>query len=383
LPIISVFKITMAFSDFLKKIGIGSTPDSVVGIDIGSSSIKVVQLKKERGVAKLETYGEVALGPYAGMAVGQSTSLPPEKLVEAIKDLFKEVNINATSASLSVPLRASLLKLIEVPKIEERNLDQMVSLEARKYIPVPITEVALDWMIVPSHEYSETQTSSMPTAEGEARKIPKMEVLIVAIHKSIISAYGEIINKLGLKATPLEIETFSASRANLSNELNAVAILDLGASASRLLIVDYGVAKASHVISKGAQDITLSLQKSLGLSFAEAEEAKRRLGAIGKVEGGDLNAVISPTLEYIFYEAQKILIAYQKKYSRPITKVILTGGGAQLKGIVVLAKKEMEVEVEIGNSFKKIEVPAIMEKALAENGSGFGVAAGLALRGLQ
>ncbi|HRY62926.1 MAG TPA: type IV pilus assembly protein PilM [Candidatus Paceibacterota bacterium] len=373
----------MAFSDFLKKIGIGSTPDSVVGIDIGSSSIKVVQLKKERGVAKLETYGEVALGPYAGMAVGQSTSLPPEKLVEAIKDLFKEVNINATSASLSVPLRASLLKLIEVPKIEERNLDQMVSLEARKYIPVPITEVALDWMIVPSHEYSETQTSSMPTAEGEARKIPKMEVLIVAIHKSIISAYGEIINKLGLKATPLEIETFSASRANLSNELNAVAILDLGASASRLLIVDYGVAKASHVISKGAQDITLSLQKSLGLSFAEAEEAKRRLGAIGKVEGGDLNAVISPTLEYIFYEAQKILIAYQKKYSRPITKVILTGGGAQLKGIVVLAKKEMEVEVEIGNSFKKIEVPAIMEKALAENGSGFGVAAGLALRGLQ
>ncbi|HBM45427.1 MAG: Type IV pilus assembly protein PilM [Candidatus Nomurabacteria bacterium GW2011_GWF2_35_66] len=373
----------MAFSDFLKGLGVGQTPSSVVGIDIGSSSIKVVQLKKEHGVAKLETYGEVALGPYGGMSVGQAMSLPPEKIVEAIKDLFKEVNITATSASLSVPLKASLLKLIEVPKIDEKNLGQMVSLEARKYIPVPMSEIALDWMAVPGHEYNETQTSSVSEPEGGPKKVPKMEVLIVAIHKNIISAYEEIINKAGLKAVPLEIETFSASRANLSNEINAVAILDLGASASRLLIVDYGMARVSHVIGKGAQDITISLQKSLGLSFAEAEEAKRRLGAIGKVEGGDLNTVISPTLEFIFYEAQKIMLSYQKKYSRPITKVILTGGGAQLKGILPLAKKELEIEIELGNSFKKIEVPAIMEKALAENGSGFGVSAGLALKGLQ
>lgn len=373
----------MAFSDYLKKLGITPKPTSVVGIDIGSSSIKVVQLKKERGIAKLETYGEVALGPYGGMSVGQSMSLPPEKIVDAIKDLFKEVNITATSASLSVPLKASLLKLIEVPKINQKDIDQMVSLEARKYIPVPITEVALDWMLIPTREYSDTQTSSEPAPADEAKKTPKMEVLVVAIHKSVISAYQEIINKVGLKTVPLEIETFSASRAILSNEINATAILDLGASASRLLIIDYGVARASHVIGKGAQDITLALQKSLGLSFAEAEEAKRRLGAIGRVEGGDINTVISPTLEFIFYEAQKILLSYQKKYSRPISKVILTGGGAQLKGIVPLAKKELELEVELGSSFKKIQVPAIMEKALEENGSGFGVAAGLALRGLQ
>lgn len=373
----------MAFFDFLKNLGFNQAPQSVIGIDIGSSSIKVVQIKKERGVAKLETYGEVALGPYGGMAVGQSMSLPPEKIVEALKDLFKGVNITTTSASLSVPLKASLLKMIEVPKVDEKNLGQMVSLEARKYIPVPIAEVALDWMSIPGREFGETKTSSVSAQEGHPEGVQKMEVLIVAIHRSIIAEYEEIIRKAGLKAAPLEIETFSASRANLSNEMNAVAILDLGASASRLLIVDYGVARVSHVIGKGGQDITLALQKSLGLTFAEAEEVKRRLGAIGEAEGGDLNTVISPTLEYIFYEVQKMLLAYQKKYSRPIMKVILTGGGAQLKGIVPLAKKELELEVELGNSFKKIEVPAIMEKSLAENGSGFGVAAGLALRGLQ
>lgn len=371
----------MAFSDFLKNIG--KAKPSVIGIDIGSSSIKVVQLKKEGSVAVLETYGEVALGPYGGMAVGQVTSLPPEKIVEALKGLFKEINITTAEASLSVPLRSSLLKMIEIPKVADKNIDQVIQLEARKYIPVPISEVFLDWMPIPTRIYNETQTSSISIPGSDTGKIEKTEVLVVAIHKSIISAYEEIISKASLKASPLEIETFSASRAILSNELSALAIIDMGAASTRLLIVDYGVARASHVIGKGSQDITITLQKSLGVSFAEAEEAKRRLGVIGQVEGGDLNTVISPTLEYIFYEAQKILLAYQKKYSRPITKVILTGGGAQLKGVIPLAKKELEIDVELGNSFKKIHVPAIMERPLAENGSGFGVAAGLALRGLQ
>lgn len=372
----------MAFSDYLKIFGLESAPTSVVGVDIGSSSIKVVQLKKEKGIARLETYGEIALGPYGGLSVGQATALPPEKIVEALKDLFREVNITTLSAGLSVPLRASLLKLIEIPKIDEKNIDQMITLEARKYIPVPINEVAIDWIAIPSHEFSDTQTSSTPSS-GEIKKVPKMEVLVVAIHKSIISSYEEIIKKAGLKSLPLEIETFSASRAILSNEISAIAILDMGATSSRLLIVDYGMARVSHVIGKGSQDITIALQKSLGLSFSEAEEAKRRLGAIGQAEGGDLNSVISPTIEYIFYEAQKILLSYQKTHSRPITKVFLTGGGAQLKGILPIAKKELEIEVELGNSFRKIQVPAIIEKSLAENGSGFSVAAGLALRALQ
>src|SRR3989338_4786232 len=106
----------MAFSDIFKNLGFFKKQNSVVGIDIGSSSIKVVQLKKDKGVAVLETYGEVALGTYGQMGVGQAVSLPPEKIAEALRDLFKEVNITTTEASFSVPLKSSLLKLIEIPK---------------------------------------------------------------------------------------------------------------------------------------------------------------------------------------------------------------------------------------------------------------------------
>lgn len=374
----------MAFFDIFKNIGFLKKQDSVVGIDIGSSSIKVVQLKKESGVAKLETYGEIALGPYGGMSVGQAVSLPPEKIAEALNDLFKQINITTKEASFSVPLRSSLLKLIEIPKVNDASMEQVIQLEARKYIPVPISEVVLEWLTIPQREFEgPTSRTEEVVAPIEPKKVEKVEVLIVAIHRNVIYEYEDIIRRSNLVAAPLEIETFSASRAVLSNEISALAILDIGASASRLFILDYGVARSSHIIGRGSQDITIALQKSLGITFAEAEEAKRRLGAIGKMEGGDLNRVISPMLEYIFYECQKILLNYQKKYSRPISKVILTGGGAQLKGIVELTKKHLEVEVEVGNSFKKVQVPAIMERPLAENGSGFSIATGLALRGLQ
>ncbi len=372
----------MNINNFLKNIGIGKQ-NSVVGVDIGSSSIKVVQLKKEKGIAKLETYGEIALGPFGGMAVGQAVSLPPEKLTEAIKQVFKEVNITATDAVFSVPLRSSLLKLVGIPKVDNASMEQVIQLEARKYIPVPINEVMLDWMIIPPREFETPGVATEKIDDGDLKKVEKTEVIIVAIHKAIISAYDEIIKKVGLSAQPLEIETFSASRAVVGNEISALAILDIGASTTRLLVLDYGIARLSSVINKGSQDITIALEKSLGLTFAEAEDAKRRLGAIGATEGGDLHTVVNPTLEYIFYETQKMLLNYQKKYSRPISKVILTGGGSLLKGIVGIAKENLEIEVELGNAFKKIQVPAIMEKILADNGSGFAIATGLALRGLQ
>ena len=139
----------MAFSDIFKNFNFFKKQGSVIGVDIGSSSIKVVQLKKEAGVAKLETYGEISLGPYGGMSVGQAVSLPPEKIAEAFKDLSKQINITATEGTFSVPLKSSLLKLIEIPKVNDANLEQIVQLEARKYIPVPISEVFLDWLMIP------------------------------------------------------------------------------------------------------------------------------------------------------------------------------------------------------------------------------------------
>ncbi|MGB4076216.1 MAG: pilus assembly protein PilM, partial [Minisyncoccia bacterium] len=124
--------------------------NSVVGIDIGSSSLKVVQLRREGGTAVLETYGEIALGPYAGAEIGQATNLPAEKIGETLADLLKEANVTTKDAGLSIPFSRSLLTLVALPKRDNPEEQKtVIALEARKYIPVPVQEVQLDWFIVP------------------------------------------------------------------------------------------------------------------------------------------------------------------------------------------------------------------------------------------
>jgi type IV pilus assembly protein PilM len=136
-------------SDIFKNFMHEKTP-SVVGVDIGSSAIKVVQIKRKKGKAVLETYGELALGPYAGTEIGRSTNLPPEKIAEAILDIFKESNITTTNSGVSIPMRSSMVSLIKIPSTNAKQIDQMVPIEARKYIPVPIAEVALSWSVIPT-----------------------------------------------------------------------------------------------------------------------------------------------------------------------------------------------------------------------------------------
>src|SRR5512133_445957 len=127
--------------DFTKK------SQSVVGIDIGSSFVKVVQLKKKSGRAVLETYGELALGPIAGLDVGRMTNLPEEKVGQAVADILREANVTTKDCALAIPLSGSLISFVEIPYLVERQLQEIIPIEARKYIPVPISEVTLDWWI--------------------------------------------------------------------------------------------------------------------------------------------------------------------------------------------------------------------------------------------
>ena len=123
---------------------------SVIGIDVGASSIKVVQVKKEGGRAILETYGSLSTAPYAGGLVGQVMPIPEEGLVKALNDLFKESNVTTKNSAMSIPASSSLVFLVELPgNVAEKELPQIIHNEARRYIPVPITEVAIDWWLVP------------------------------------------------------------------------------------------------------------------------------------------------------------------------------------------------------------------------------------------
>ncbi len=343
----------------------------MIGLDLGVSSAKVVQVRKEKGKAILETYGEIATGPYRSLAVGQAAVLSPEKTLEMLRDLFREANVTTQAASLAVPLGSSLLVMIEIPKVSDAMLAKVVPIEARKYIPVPISEVALDWWVIPK-----------PDAEA-AGPAAKVEALVVAIHNSILRQYQDFSRELGLQTAFFEIETFSAIRSVFGGEMAPTVIVDLGAGSTKVAVVDFGIVRLSHTIAKGAQDITLALSRSLGVEFAKAEEIKRQVGLVERYDGRDISVTVSSILDYIFAEVNKVISLYQEKHRRAVGKVIFIGSGALLRGLLEAAGKNFEVPAVMGKPFDKVEAPAFLTNILSEAGPGFAVALGLALRHLQ
>ncbi|MFZ2523455.1 MAG: type IV pilus assembly protein PilM [Minisyncoccia bacterium] len=376
-------------SNFLSNLNLsgifGSKEQSVLGIDIGSSSIKIVQLSKKDGHPILETYGELSLGPYSGKTVGESTNLPLEKIIEAMNDLLKEkeVNISTRACGVAIPFSSSLMAVMEVPMLSQKDLASMVPIEARKYIPVPISEVTLDWYVIPKDQDIEAPLVPLEKPDPNKPNIEKGEVLVVALHNETINNYKEIVTRSNLDASFFEIEIFSTMRSVLDEEISPVMIVDMGATSTKLYIVERGILRSSHMVNRGSHKITDELSKSLGISVTDAEYLKRDEGIIGEINGIKLKDVMILTLNYIFSEANQVILAYQKKYNKNVTKVMLVGGGSALKGIVDVAKETFQTDVVAGDPFSKVIAPAFLEKVLKDTGPEFCVSLGVALRKLQ
>lgn len=374
----------MSFLDPIKNIFLGKHRGNAVGIDIGESSIKVVELGKEGERVLLRNYGEISLGSRAGVSAGQATNLPPEKIAEALRELLHEMGLSPRFIEFAIPFKASLLSVVELPDVSKRELQSMVPLEARRYIPVPITEVSLDWWVLPKR----TSGKSLPTANtnAESGSLGKIEVIIAAINNDVLKKY-EVIKKeahLAEASTYFEVEIFSTMRAVVGRDLAPVAIIDIGAGMTKLAIIEGGVVRGSHLISMGGQDITTALSKSFSISFNDAEKIKCRTGMAGDEEGRDVAAVGELVLMNITGESLRFIENYEHKYGTKITKVILVGGGAQLKGIdKIMAQKFSGIPVVIGDPFSRVGTPAFLAPTLKELSSEFAVAVGVALKEME
>ena len=351
---------------------------SVLGIDIGSSAIKVVQLRKKGGKAVLETYGALALGPYAKLEIGRATNLPVEKVVEALADILREAKTTSKTAGMSIPFSSSLMTVIELPRVDDKQMAQMVPIEARKYVPVPIGEVTLDWTIIPKpagEEESETNALG-------GKKVPKADVLLVAIHNDTIKEHQEIVQKAALNVNFFEIEIFSTIRSVLDQNNAPAMILDMGAATTKLYVVERGIVRASHTVSRGSQDITSAIAAGLGIPVDRAEIMKRTIGLTPDANNKSLADMITVNLDFIFSEARHVLTNYQARRKKSVEKVVLVGGGAAMKGFAEVAQKNLEAPVVLGDPFGRVEAPAFLTDTLRKTGPEFAVAIGIALRRL-
>jgi len=368
----------------LSKLG-SDGKNGAVGVDIGSSAIKVVNIKTKGGRIILETYGSIALGPYDTLDAGRVTNLSIEKVSEALKEVLKQSGVITTSGAFSIPVQSSLIFTIELPAfVKESEIATIIPIEARKYIPVSIAEVSLDYFILPQKESSfEDMNTVINNSDIPQKSKEKTNVFIVATQNDAISKYRSIVSQCQLTASFFEIEIFSSIRANFEHELSPVLLMDFGASRTKLSLVEFGIVKSYHTIDRGGADITDSISRSLSIPFSEAEKMKKKFGLFENPVEKSLSDIIEIHTDYIFSEANNVLVEYQKKYNRTISKVIFTGGGSLLKGLSEVAANNFRAEIEIGRPFSKVDAPVFLQKVLETIGPEFAVALGLALRELQ
>lgn len=359
-------------TDLLTKFAGKKEIESAVGVDIGSSAIKVVQIKKKHSKAVLETYGTLSLGPYANQEIGMTTNLDTDTLAKALVDTLRESNVTSKDVAMAIPASASLIFNIEIPGVvPEKDIGKIIPTEARKYIPVPIGEVTLDWSIIPQVKNVDQDGA-----------VPPHQILLAAIQNDTLAKYKEIAQKASLMSGFYEIEIFSSIRSSVKNDLATTMIIDFGALKTKIAVMEYGIVRTFHLVNKGSRDITSNMAKSLGTPFARAEEMKRENG-MTQLADPAVSDISRLVVDQVFREANTTLLNYEKKHNKAVSKVILSGGGSMMKGFVEEAKRAFHSEVELSDPFDKTESPAFLEDVLAQAGPEFAVAVGLALRRLQ
>ncbi|MBU4284962.1 type IV pilus assembly protein PilM [Patescibacteria group bacterium] len=338
----------------------GNKPKSILGIDIGTSSIKVVQLRKSEDKFKLETYGEISSIDYTEKPGDSQETITREML----KIALEKSNVNTKQVVMAIPIFSSFTSIIEMPEMAPEELEKSIEFEARKYIPIPLTEVVLDWKIIDSG-----------TFKGK-------RVLLIAVPKDVANKYTRIADALNLKINALELESFSFIRSLAYKETKPICVLDIGARATSSTIIDNGIVQMSHGLDIAGAEMTRTLASSLGVAFKRAEGFKLTHGIDhgNPEEKDETREALITLVDEIINGSKQIISNFQAKTGKKIEKLILNGGSAQMEGLREYVEKKLEIKTFIADPWSRVIYPAKLEKAIKEIGPEFSVAIGSAMR---
>ncbi|MFH1423404.1 MAG: type IV pilus assembly protein PilM [Candidatus Nealsonbacteria bacterium] len=350
------------------------TTKGFLGIDIGTSAIKIVEMSRSGKRRKLDNYGEMkaeALYEKPFRTFEKSTlSFSNRDVVRALSAVLKEAGFKTNKAFFSIPDFSTFFTTISLPSMTEEEIPQAVNYEAPQHIPLPLQSVTLDWQIV------EREPGATP---GDSI----IKVLLVAVPKDVIAQYQQIAADVGLELLSMEAEVFSLSRALVgeAEKNQTVSSIDIGARSTTINIIDNGILRVSHSFDTSGSDFTTVISKGLNVKYAEAELLKKKQGLLAENNGP--KETMLPLIDLIVEEVKKIFSSFFQAEGKEVEKIVLAGGSALMPGIVDYFAKNLSKPVEIANPFNNIYYPPILENTLKEMGPSYAIAVGAALRGLE
>jgi len=347
---------------------LGINQNHQIGIDIGTSGIKIVEIEHtNKKDAILKNYVSASFRENLPQR-DKEKRITKEEVTELLKMAIKEGGIKTKNASFSIPSFSSFLSFVTMPKVSEADIQNAITNEAKKFIPVSLKEVVLGWEVI-----EETANKEIANIRDEN----KMKVLLLAVPKDIVSKYNEIAQDSGLKMKNLEVEAFPLTRALVSNNKKTLVIVDIGSRVCNILIVSNGNLRGARNIGVGGDDLTDILSRSIDINYERAEELKRTEGLLNR----QVSELLTPVIGNITNELKRVIAVYKSKNpQKEIEEIILSGGTASLKGIVEFFYNQLRVHTVVGDPWKNLIVENRLKPAIIKKGASFSIAIGLALK---
>lgn len=338
--------------------------NTYLGIDIGDSSLKMVELKKKGKNIFLSNYG-------FSEDLGKKKFISEEDidyLADTINRIKNEVGINSKRAVASLPTFAVFSSIINIHNADKKNLQSQIEEEAKKVIPLPLEEMVLDWKLI-------------NPAEGDNSKNTK--IFLTGSPKKLVRKYINIFNKAKITLVSLETETFSLVRSLLGNDKSTIMVVEIGANSTDLFVSKESIPVLNRSIDVCGTTITQAISKRLNIDIKKAEQMKIDLVVSKTTEDEEMPDFLIEAIKPIINEIKYMFESFENNYKEKIEKIVLSGGSALLFNLDKYLSNLMNVNVIIGDPWARISYPRDLQPIIKELGPKLAVAIGLALREIE
>lgn len=363
-----------------------SRRESYLGLDIGTSSVKLVELVRDgRSGVRLSTYA-VANGTVPLVEGNDGDAVA--RVAMLLRAMAEKAHVTAVDVIAALPGLAVFSSVITLPEMNERDLDQAITFAAKNYVPSPLKDVVLGWTVIEdASSTSQLPLAATPQKDASAAdtKAPKvkerkqLDVFLTAAPKDLVQRYSSVIERLNYRLVALEVESFPLSRSLLGNDMDPALLVDIGDRATSFSIVDRRYLRLNQSVDIGGATLTLAVTQQTGLPAEAADQKKRSSGLLGGT-ADPVSEAMRPVIRDLIERAQNLRRLYEQKSLRPLRRIILIGGGANLPGLPAAWTEMTGLPTVVGNPWSSIKVPAQLQDRLRILGPSFAVAAGLALR---
>ncbi len=347
--------------------GLFAGQKSYIGVDIGTSGVKMVELAKSNKNISLITYG---FSEPADYELSNNWQTDIREVAKVLNEIIKRAGIVSRSAVAALPTFSVFSSILNL-NVEKKDLASAVNWEAKKVIPLPLEEMSIDWVKISGRE--------------EDKKHKKQaRVLLTAAPRSLVERYINIFKLAQINLLNLEPETLSLVRSLLGNDKSTVAIVEVGATTTDISIIENSIPVLSRSIDVGGLTITKAISRNLNIGLNRAEQFKYDLGISSLDSSEGIPQTIIETIAPIINEIRYIINLYQNNQAEEtVEKIILSGGASLLINFARYVEQNLNIKVLVGDPWHRVSYPPDLEPVLKELGPRLAVAVGLALREME